>query len=259
MEIKALIVDDERPARRRLLSLLSELPEVKVIGEAESGAEAVTIIDRQRPDIVLLDVQMPAMNGFDVLERISHVPEIIFVTAWDRYAIRAFEVNAVDYLLKPYSRERLLQSISKAVRSLRESVDKRAEIMSVLKRYRETDLRITRVSARSGTRVTLIDVAGCEFFRAEEGLVFVHTSGKRLLVDETLKTLAERLDPETFCRIHRNTIVNLSSVRDVLPLPNGRYEIVTRAGARLSVSRERAGEFRSAAGIGAHRKKRRAV
>lgn len=229
--------------------MLEGVPEIVVIGEAENGQTASSMIDRLRPDLVLLDIQMPAKNGFDVLEDIHHTPGIVFVTAYDQYAIRAFEVDAVDYLLKPYTRARLLKAIQKAVRSLRETTDQRARILSLLEHYRQSTARITRITVRSGDNYRVFEVGDVSLFRAEEGLVFLHAGDERALVDLSLQTLEDRLDPEQFLRVHRNAIINLTMVSRVRPSANGKMLVEMSGGQRVVASRYRAQQLRSATGF----------
>ncbi len=256
MAIKTLIVDDERPARLRLRAQLQKMPEIEVVGEAENGELAVQLIRSLRPDLVLLDVQMPILNGFQVLERIPNTPEIIFVTVWDRYAIRAFEVNAVDYLLKPYSRDRLVRAIQKAARAIRESVDRRAQILAVLEKYRQSESRIARITVRKGGEFRVLEADEADLFRAEGGLVFVYSGGTRYLCDESLQRLEEGLDPGRFYRVHRNAIVNLGRIGKILPCGNGKYEIEISNKERVIVSRDRSGRFKTLTGLCGRRRNR---
>jgi len=254
MAVRTIIADDETRARKRLLSMLSDVPELEIVGEAENGSVAIEMINRLRPDLVLLDIQMPLQNGFDVLEHLVHIPEVIFVTAYDEYAIRAFEVDAVDYLLKPYAKPRLLKAIEKAVRSLNETTDKRARILSVLERYRESTSRMSRISVRStehpaGQEFRVFEVNSARLFRAEEGLVFMYVGTRRVIVDLSLQTLEERLDPGLFLRVHRNAIVNLKRISRIFPAANGKLSVELDEGTRVIVSRDRAQKLKSAAGF----------
>ncbi len=255
MSVKTLIADDEKPARDRLRSLIAGIPEVEIVGEAENGRIAAELIDRLRPDLVLLDIQMPALNGFEVLEQISHTPEIVFVTAYDKYAIRAFEVNAADYLLKPYNRVRLLKAIEKAVRSSRETTDQRARILSILTHYRESGSRLKRLTVRKGLEYRVFEMEQVSFFRAEDGLVFMYAEDERFLIDLALQKLEDSLDPERFLRIHRNAIVNMQRISRVFPGPNGKLVLEMPDRERLIVSRDRAQRFKSASGFRVSRRK----
>jgi two-component system LytT family response regulator len=256
MAIKTLIVDDERPARLRLRAQLQKIPEIEVVGEAENGELAVQLIKSLRPDLVMLDVQMPILNGFQVLERISRTPEIIFVTVWDRYAIQAFEVNAVDYLLKPYSHDRLVRAIEKAARAIRESVDRRAQILAVLEKHRESEARITRITVQKGDEFRVLEVDEADLFCAEGGLVFVYSGGTRYLCEKPLQELEERLAPDRFYRVHRNAIVNLSRIEKISPGGNGKYELEISHKKRVIVSRDRSQRFKTLTGLNGRRRHR---
>ncbi len=256
MGIKTLIVDDERPARLRLRAQLQRIPEIDVVGEAENGGTAVELISSLRPDLVLLDVQMPVLNGFQVLEKITHTPEIIFVTVWDRYAIQAFEVNAVDYLLKPYSRDRLVRAVEKAARAIRESVDRRAQILAVLEKYREAESHITKITVRKGDAFRVLDADEADLFCAEGGLVFVYSRGVRYLCEKSLQELEEGLAAGRFYRVHRNAIVNLGRIGKISPGGNGKFLIEMPNTKRVVVSRDRAVRFKTLTGLSDRRRHR---
>ncbi|HUX22836.1 MAG TPA: LytTR family DNA-binding domain-containing protein [Spirochaetia bacterium] len=247
--MKALIVDDEKPARLRLRSLLNEVPTVEVVGEAQNGDEAVRLIDELRPDVVFLDVQMPVMNGFQVLERAKYMPDVVFVTAWDEYAIRAFEVNAIDYLLKPYSSERLIRAVERAAAGLRATPTDRSKLLDVLKYYRETDSRLLRITVHDGQEYRVIPLDSVDFFRAEEGLVFVYVGKERHVVDRSLQSIEDNVSPVQFVRIHRNALLNLSRVGTVAPGKNGKYLVEAGNGELLIVSRDRVKQFKSLTGF----------
>lgn len=249
MAVRTLIAEDEKPARLRLRSMLEEIPELVVIGEAENGEVAARLIDRLRPDLVLLDIQMPKQNGFEVLEAIHHTPEIVFVTAYDKYAIRAFEVDAVDYLLKPYTRPRLLKAIERAVRSSHETSDQRARILSLLEHYRQSASRLSRLTVRTVDDYRVFDVEEVSLFRAEEGLVFLYADGKRFLLDLALQTLEDRLDPEKFFRVHRGAIVNLEKISRIRPAANGKLFVELKDGETVAASRYRAQQLKTLTGF----------
>lgn len=249
MAVRTLIAEDEKPARRRLRSMLEGIPELVVVGEAENGQMASKLIDRLRPDLVLLDIQMPKQNGFEVLAAIHHIPEIVFVTAYDQYAIRAFEVDAVDYLLKPYTRHRLLKAIEKAIRLLHETSDQRARILSLLERYRQSESRLTRITVRTDDDYRVFEVHRIALFRAEDGLVFLHVGDERFLLDLSLQSLEDRLDPEEFMRVHRNAIVNLKMITRIRPDANGKLLVELQGGQTVVVSRYRAQQLKSITGF----------
>ncbi|MFH1502082.1 MAG: LytTR family DNA-binding domain-containing protein [Candidatus Eisenbacteria bacterium] len=242
--LKVLIVDDEELARVRLGSLLEELPGVDVVGEAVNGMDAVEKVLSLRPDVVLLDIQMPGMNGFEVIEALDEVPLVIFATAFDEYAIKAFEVNSIDYLLKPVSRERLEQAIARARDVLGDEPELGAEIerLTALARARG----IERLPVSRGKKIILLSLPDIIWISSEEGLVFAHTAGGKFLVNMTMGELEERLDPGTFFRAHRSTIVNLGRVKEIVPWFSGKYRVVMddEPGTELTLSRSRAKALR---------------
>ena len=173
MRLTTLIVDDEAAARARLNKLLSGFPEVEVVGEARNGPEAIRLIDDKRPDLVLLDIQMPMINGFEVLKGIQHEPAVIFVTAYDEYALRAFEVHAVDYLLKPYTRDRLKEAIQRVTHSGENDENRVKRIESLLETYNQRESFLDRISVKTKYSYRVLEVEQIDFFRVENGLVFL--------------------------------------------------------------------------------------
>jgi two-component system, LytTR family, response regulator len=239
MAIRALIVDDEPLARRRLTRLLRESADVEIVGQCQNGAEAIEAIRRESPDLVFLDVQMPGLDGFGVLEAMNgdRLPLIVFVTAYDQYAIQAFEAQAVDYLLKPFSRERFDKMMVR-VRSaaVRADADRLArQVLELLTRYRHGGDAL-RLVARSVGRVSLVNVDEVNWIQAEGNYVRVHTARESQLVRETLSALATRL-PARFRRIHRSIIVNADHVKELQPGLRGDYAVILRDGTRLRFSR----------------------
>ncbi len=242
--VSVLIVDDERLARSRLSKLLESMDGVSVVGEAANGVEAVERIVELRPDVVLLDIQMPGMNGFEVIDALDEPPLIIFATAYDDYAIRAFEVNSIDYLLKPVSRERLEDALGRARALLADTpkLDLEKEKLGTLARSRKID----RLPASHGKRIVLLDLDEVVWLASEDGLVFAHTADGRFLVNLTMSELEERLDDREFFRIHRSTIVNLRHVRELVPWFSGKYQVVMDdpGSTELTLSRSRAKALR---------------
>ena len=233
--IRALIVDDEAPARERLRQLLAAVPDLEVVGEAANGELALESISGLKPDVVLLDIQMPGASGLEVAACLPRPrPKIIFCTAFDQYAVDAFELNAVDYLLKPVSRVRL----ARALERVRAKPDLEAE--AELDRLTEAvHGRCTRLLARCGSRIRIIPQAEVEYISSDGGLTFLHTRGQKLVLDPTLNDLEERLDPERFFRVSRGAIVSLDAVAEVQPLIGGVANVALRTGVVLEVSRRR--------------------
>jgi len=228
--IRALIVEDERLARARLVRLLRRREDLEVIGVAVDGDEAVQLIDGARPDLLFLDIQLPSRTGFDILGAFDdeELPFVIFTTAYHEHALRAFQVHALDYLLKPFDEERLNDAVDRAVRIIRgtRTVD-RSGVREVLR-----GAPLSRLVVREPGRILFLDAADVDWIEAAENYVYLHTRGKKHLVRGTIKSFAERLDPTQFMRIHRSTIVNLERVREV-----DAREVVLRDGTRLATSR----------------------
>ena len=235
MTLRVAIVDDEKPARDRLRRLLADHPDLVVVGEAADASSAVDLIDRERPDLCLLDVQMPEGDGFDVLRRVRHRPRVIFTTAHDQYAVPAFEVRSIDYLLKPVSRQRFAVALERAREALRGGAPPGDELLRLP----------TRIPARRGTRVVLLDPAEILWFEAEETIVFARTADARLIVDRPLGDLERQLG-RAFFRTHRRYLVNVSQIREIQPGEGGNLRVVMRDEARSAVplSRRQARELR---------------
>jgi two-component system LytT family response regulator len=239
--MRVLIVDDERPARERLRSLLGAFLDLEIIGECEDGEEALQRIGDLHPDLVMLDVQMPGSSGIEVAASLSTPrPKIIFCTAYDQYAVDAFELSAVDYLLKPVNRSRLAQAIDR-VRAL--SADElNGNIDKALQQPRPGSVRFL---AREGARCVVIPQKDVVYLGSENGLTKLYTSSHHYVMDPTLNDFERRLDPALFCRISRTALVNLDWIASVETLVGGFGEAVIKNGARLEVSRRRLRELLS--------------
>lgn len=241
--LRVLIVDDEPLARKLLRLLLEADPEVVVAGEC-SGVGGAAEVARTRPDILFLDVQMPEVDGFDLLEALGadETPVVVFVTAYDRYAVRAFEVHAVDYLLKPLEDARFAQALARAKEHARSRRRGQAdEGLRALLQDRSRHARRFLVRTREATVVVNADEV--DWIEAADYYCCLHVGGKSHLLRETMTELAGRLDPERFFRVHRSAIVNLARVREIHPLFRGDSELVLSDGARVRLSRTRRGEF----------------
>ena len=246
--MRVLIVDDERPARERLRRMLAEIETVELIGEAESGVQAVEIIERERPDLVLLDIQMPGLDGFEVIEALADPPPVIFVTAYDEYAIRAFEVNALDYLLKPFSRERLEKAIRRAQEALTEERDLAGRLGPLLESLAAQRRYLARLAVRDRDRIRVLDVGEVDWIGIEGEQVMVHAGDRAYPIRRTLAELEPRLDPAHFFRAHRSAIVNLDRVKEVIPWFKGSHKLRLTSGAEVDLSRARARALRKILG-----------
>jgi two-component system LytT family response regulator len=238
MTLRTLIVDDEAPARRRIRRLLGGERDVVIAGECGDGDAALALIARERPDLVFLDVQMPERGGFDVLRALppAPLPAILFVTAHDRYALRAFDVHAVDYLLKPFTVERFRTALARA----REWVSLRnagTGIASLAASLRAQPAYVARLSVRTGTGTVFVDVDAVDWMDAADNYVRLHVRGREYLVRDTLASLEAQLDPALFVRVHRSAIVRIDRVAEMRTETHGDAELRLRDGTRVAVSR----------------------
>ena len=240
-KIRALIVDDEPLARRRIKSLLAHDQSFEVIGECSDGYKAVTSISELNPDLVFLDVQMPAMDGFEVIKTISaeQMPTVIFVTAYDQYALKAFEVNALDYLLKPFDRRRFQKTLERAKAMIRglKNGNVNNQLLSLLDDLRREQNIPDRFIIKSGGRVVFLRVEEIDWMSTVGNYVRLQVGRDSHLMRETMTGMESKLDPVSFMRIHRSTIVNLDRVKEVQPWAKGEYVVIMRDGTRLIMSR----------------------
>lgn len=238
--IRTLIVDDEKPARERLFSFLRGMKDIEVIGQAKNGVEAIRFIEEQSPDLVFLDVQMPGTDGFGVLKAVNKPFHVIFATAYDEYAIRAFEVQATDYLLKPISRSRL----EEAVRRVKERMQKDApepDPSQLLKLLESREKHyVEQLPVHKGRQILILSVEEIFWFEVEYRLVYAHTATDRYMTNFTLKELEERLDPKMFRRAHKSRLVNMKQVKAIVPWFGGRFKLIMRNQASSEVELSRA-------------------
>jgi len=237
--LNILIVDDEPPARKKLRSFLGKEQKVGLIAEAENGVEAVKCIHDKKPDLVFLDIQMPGMTGFEVIETIGieNMPPIVFVTAYDQYAIEAFEVQAVDYLLKPFDHERFSKSFKRALERVAVPKDHASVIQQAIDRINQGEKYLQRIMVNIGQRYFFIQVADIAYISAEEKYVNLHTEKRSYLIRNTMNRLEQRLDPAKFARIHRSYIVNVDFIKEMQPWSHGDYIVILNDGAKLTASR----------------------
>ena len=239
--IRVLVVDDEAPARQRLVDLLRKDPQVGSIAEAENGTAAVEMIQNERPDVVFLDVQMPELDGLGVIDAVGpeQMPLTIFVTAYDQHAVRAFEANALDYLLKPFSDERFDAAIARAKSRLDErSVrDFGQRMLQMVSQAPPRECPLDRLVVKSGGTTRFVRVVDIDWIEAAGVYVNLHVGGKELLYRAALHELAEKLDPQRFVRVHRSAIVNIESILQLEPISHGEFEVVLKNGSRSRISR----------------------
>ena len=237
--LRLLIVDDEPLIRLGIRQAVSSMAGVEIAGECGSGAEAIAAIADGSPDLVLLDVQMPGGTGFDVVDRLGadRMPPVIFVTAFDQYAVQAFEVNAVDYLLKPFDAERVRHAVERARRRIAaESDGTLAERLQAVLSAREAPVP-DRIAVRTGERFEFVAATAIDWVQSADNYVELHCGARRHLIGETLTSFERRLDPRAFLRIHRRRIVNTARIVAVHPLIGGTYELELQDGTRLTSGR----------------------
>ncbi len=239
MKIRALIVDDEPPARTKVRKFLNQRGDVEVVGEASDGVEAINQILQLQPDLVILDIQMPRADGFDVLREVypQHKPSVIFTTAYDEYAIRAFEVEALDYLLKPFTAERLHTAVNRALRTRASVPDTDQKLTHLLETLRADLGRTQRVLVRADGRMFFVKTSEIEYIEAEEKYVLLHTKSQRHMIRQSISALEAQLAPAPFVRIHRCYLLNLDALQEVVPWAHGDCVAVLKSGVRLNIGR----------------------
>lgn len=239
MILRVVIVDDEPPARARLRRLLKAHDAVEIAAECGDGAAAVQAIESARPDLVLLDVQMPELDGFEVLRALDmpRLPAVIFVTAFDSYAVRAFEVHALDYVVKPVDAARLARALSHARQRISEQRSTGDGLTNLIRELARDRGRLKRIPVRSEGRVKVIDLADVDWMSAADNYVTLHVGGQEYLVRDTMSALERRLDAGDFVRVHRSTIVRVDRIAELLPDLHGDYRVRLKNGAEVALSR----------------------
>ena len=236
-KIRTVIVDDEELARERLRGLLAKESQVEIVGEAGDGRSALDLIEKLKPDLLFLDVQMPELNGFEVLGALEDPPNVVFVTAHDKFALKAFDVHAVDYLLKPFDRERFQTALQRAVTKIQTQKpgEAKAEIGAVLEETKPKN--VERLLVKTQGRVLLIKVGDIDWVEAADNYVTLHVGKETHMMRETMNSLEGRLADDKFMRISRSTIVNVERIQELQPMFHGEYIVVLKNGAKLTLSR----------------------
>ena len=240
--IRVLIADDELLARKFIRRMLKQDPDVEIVAECSNGAQAVTMIRKEKPDLVFLDVQMPEMNGFAVLDavKLDHLPEIIFTTAYESYAIRAFELHALDYLLKPFDQVRFKAALKYAKERFHshKEEEKGLQIGTLLESIRAQQQYLDRVIIRADGRITFLQTREIDWLEADDKYVHLHTGKGPRMVRQSLTAMESQLDPKKFLRVHRSTMVNIDRIKELQPLFNGEHSLILEDGTRLTLSRK---------------------
>jgi len=242
-KIRVLVVDDEPLARRGIRQLLDSETDFEIVGECKNGREAVSALEKLSPELIFLDIQMPLLDGFSFIEKVGaqNLPEIVFVTAYDEYAIRAFEINALDYLLKPVDPERFQKTLERVREQIknkqpRQMEQKLAALLENLK-LPESEKYLERIAIKENGRVTFLNIDEILWISSEGNYVGLHTKGETHLLRETMDAIERKLDSRKFLRLRRSTIVRIEQIKELHPLFNGEFEVVLKSGAKLSSSR----------------------
>lgn len=241
--MRVIIADDEHLSRRKLRVLLSAEPDIEIIAECRDGAQAIATVNDSKPDLLLLDIQLPDMDGFQVLQSVAleQMPIVIFTTAYDQYAVRAFEAHALDYLLKPFDQERLHHALNRARSEMlkvhdRETTHRMLDFLAAAKARSESQVD-RRVVLRAGGRVIFLDFDEIDWVEASANYVKLNVGKQSYLMREGIGHISKRLDPAQFVRIHRSTVVNVKKIKELQPVNSGEYIVVLNSGKELSCSR----------------------
>ena len=239
MKIRILIVDDERPARNKVRAHLQGEEGLEIVAEAQNGLEAVDAIRTLCPDLVFLDIQMSGMSGFEVIDAVGAeaMPAVIFVTAYDEFALRAFEVEAVDYLLKPFDEDRIKRAFDRAAKRIDDRATNKSGIERLMASVRPADPFLQRIVVKDKERLFFVSVKDISHLSGQENYVKIHTTNGDHLIRDTLNHLEGRLDPQKFARIHRSEMVNIDSIKEMHSWSHGDYIVILKDGIRLRLSR----------------------
>lgn len=236
-KINCLIIDDEKLAREITKRYLAKHENINILGECQNGFEAVKSIAELKPDLIFLDIQMPKINGFELLELIDEPPAIIFSTAFDQYALKAFEVNAIDYLLKPFSQERFDTALEKAISRISYSVNERNDYAALKENYDEEIEYLNRIVVKKGNDIVIINVEKILYLEAQDDYVSIVTENGKFLKQKTMKYYEDKLPQDHFIRIHRSNIINLNYMKKIEPMEKENYAAVMSNSEILQISR----------------------
>ena len=233
-KLKAIIIDDEKLARDLIRNYLSQYDSIEIIGECENGFEGIKSINENNPDLIFLDIQMPKLNGFEMLELIEENYNIIFTTAYDQYALKAFDVNAIDYLLKPFSRDRFKEAVNKVIDKINNSENQ--IVKTPLPELISTDEKLKRIVVKKNNKIVIISVDKIKYLKAEDDYVNIVTSEGSFLKQNRMKYYEEHL-PDSFIRVHRSYIANLNEIKEISLLEKDSHIIILKSGEKLPVSK----------------------
>jgi two-component system, LytTR family, response regulator len=241
MSLQVIIVDDEAPARDRVRDLLARETDIAIAAECVNGREAIAAVDSCQPDLLFLDIQMPQVNGFDVLRALpaERLPAVIFTTAYDQHALQAFEVHALDYLLKPFKAARFKAALQRAREHLqkRSAGDTDTRLLALLERFRTTQTYATRFVIKTASRVVIVKASEIDWIESAANYALLHLGDKTHLLRETMRSLEEQLLPAQFVRISRSAIVNIERIKELQPMMKGEYVVILHNGKQLTMTR----------------------
>jgi two-component system LytT family response regulator len=246
-KIRALVVDDEPIAREGIRMHVEQEPDVEIVCECANGLDAVRAIEEYAPDLVFLDVQMPGLDGFGVLEAVGveRMPAVVFVTAYDRYALKAFEVHALDYLLKPFDAERFQKAMGHARRAIQDETSRavNTRLLALIENLRQPERYLERLVIKTAGRIFFMSVDEIDWIEAADNYVKLHSASETHLLRETVNNLESRLDPQRFVRIRRSTIVSIDRIKELRPITGGEYSVLLKSGVELVSSRRYRGRL----------------
>jgi two-component system LytT family response regulator len=236
-EYKVLIVDDEVLARDIIKNYLKSHKNLELIGECSNGFEGIKSISENEPDIVFLDIQMPKLNGFEMLELLETYPQIIFTTAFDQYALRAFEINAVDYLLKPFTKDRFDEAVDRAIERLETSEKKGQNLKSIIDHYDQQEEKLSRIIVKNKDQIIFIPIEELRYIEANVDYVNIYSGAGKFMKSRTMKYFESRLDDKEFIRIHRSYIVRIKEIESIVRIEKESFHAVLKDGTKLPISR----------------------
>jgi two-component system LytT family response regulator len=243
-KIKAVIIDDEELGRNLIREYLQSHPEVDIMDECQDAYQALESIDKFQPDLLFLDVQMPEVNGFELLEMLEEIPFVVFSTAYDKYALRAFEVNAVDYLLKPFDQERFDVALEKVKERIRHLQDQPVKIKNLLQYLQAEKPYLDKIMVKRSGKIVVLHVDEIQWVEAMGDYVNLHTAEGIYTVLQSMKHLEARLNPTRFIRVHRSSIVNLEAIKEIIPWTKGRFKVNLKDGQEIILSRSGASRLK---------------
>ncbi len=248
-KLKVVIIEDEAPARDLLKAYLSNETDIEIVEECENGFDGIKAISKHKPDLIFLDVQMPKLTGFEMLELLDDYPQIIFTTAYDQYAIKAFELNATDYLMKPFSKERFLKALTKAKNQILEKKPESENVKQLVSKLKEQSETIDRIFVKTGSRIDVIPVDEIIRIDAQDDYAEIVTKNKSYLKKETMNFLEKNLPKSNFIRVHRSSIINSDYMDKIEKYGKESYLVVLKDGSRVNVSKSRIKELKTTLGI----------